>query len=127
MKLKYKKIKMEDAYNIIRNNNSAILSACSNRRVYCMPINYDTDCYCGCLKLYFELCKCGEDTNAIMCNDEVCISVLNNCTMVSMEGTINILPDEADCCCNPIDDCTIRVEFVPTKIIGKRYYSCNCS
>lgn len=128
MKLRYKKIKNEEAYNIVRNNNNAILSVCMNGKARCVPIYYDTDVYCGCLKLYFEVCKCGDATDAIMNNDEVCISVMcGNTTIVSMDGEIRILPEEVDCCCNPIDDCTIRVEFTPNKMIGKRYYNCNCN
>lgn len=120
-----KKLKMQECYKIVQNSNTGTLCLCDNGMPYATVINYDTDCYCCNLILYFNVCKCGEAIDIISNNENACILVNNrygNCRdSVLLEGTLDILEDEVDCCCNQEEKCSVSLKFTPCKITGRRY------
>lgn len=124
------RFKMQDSLNIIQNNNTATLALCTNGMPYITNITYDTDCFCNCIKLYFQTCKCGDTIDIIRRNNNATILIkgnrnwCNNNTCVLLEGNINILEPELDCCCNLEDTCCIELEFIPTNIVGKKCNDC---
>ena len=121
----YEKLKLRDCSNIIQNKNRAVLSVCNYGNPYQELVYYDTDSFCGCITLYFKICKCGELVNIINDNEQASLLITNNCNnyleTVELEGTLDILEDEVDCCCREKKDCFKKVRFNIDKINGKRY------
>ncbi len=121
----YEKLKLKECSNIIQNKERATLAVCNYDCPYQELIFYDTDCFCGCLTIYFKVCKCGELIKHLNNNDNVSLLITNNCNYyietVELEGTIDILEDEVDCCCKNKNDCFKKVRFNLEKVNGKRY------
>ena len=108
MNTNFTKLKMQDAIKTIQNNDLCTLTLCNNGSPFCTPIIYDSDCYCGNIKLTFETCVDGK---------------LSELKVITMEGTCEILPNESTCPCLHEESCFVTVEFTPCKITGRCY--CN--
>ena len=123
----YEKLKLKECSNIIQNKNRAVLSVCNCNNPYQELVWYDTDCFCGCITLYFKICKCGELANIINDNEQASLLITNTCNnyveTVLLEGTLDILDDEVDCCCREKKTCYKKVRFNIDRVSGKRY--CN--
>ena len=96
----YEKMKLRDCSNIIQNKSRAVLSICNCNMPYQELVYYDTDCFCGCISLYFKICKCGSLANIIGDNEPASLLITNNCNnyteTVELQGTLDILEDEVD-------------------------------
>ena len=121
----YEKMKLRDCSNIIQNKSRAVLSICNCNIPYQELVYYDTDCFCGCISLYFKICKCGSLANIIGDNEPASLLIINNCNnyteTVELQGTLDVLEDEVDCCCREKKTCFQTVRFNLDKISGKRY------
>ena len=47
-----KRMKNKDAINVLENNDFGVISVVEGNQPYSFPVCYDTDCYCGCLKVF---------------------------------------------------------------------------
>lgn len=120
----YEKLKLKECSNIIQNKNKAVLSVCNGNFPYQELIWYDFDCFCGCISLYFKICKCGDLANIINDNDEASLLITNNCNNIEsvlLTGTLDILDDEVDCCCREKKTCFKKIRFNIDRVSGKRY------
>ncbi len=128
MNYKYKKLKLQDCSYIIQNKNRGVLSICEGNYPYQDLVFYDTDCFCGCIVLYFKVCKCGELIEKIQNNNNASLLVTNSCNnaidTVTLTGTLELLEEEEDCCCEKKKDCFRTVRFSIENIKGKRYCKC---
>ena len=59
MNTNFTRLKMQEAMKIIQNNDLCTLTLCDNGTPFCTPIIYDSDCFCGNIKLLFETCVDG--------------------------------------------------------------------
>lgn len=127
MNTNFTKLKMQDAIKTIQNNDLCTLTLCNNGSPFCTPIIYDSDCYCGNIKLTFETCIDGKLSELIENDNNCCCQLTNRCNnkieVITMEGTCEILPNESTCPCLHEESCFVTVEFTPCKITGRCY--CN--
>ena len=123
----YERLKLRDCSNIIQNNNRAVLSVCNGNAPYQELVCYDTDCFCGCISIYFKICKCGRLSEIIGDDEPASLLITNNCNNSTktcrLEGTLELLDDEPNCCCEEKKTCFKRVRFNINNIDGRKY--CN--
>lgn len=124
--MNYEKIKKQNCLKIIQNKTRCVLSMCDGCNPYAVPMYYDSDIDCGCIKLYLKSCKCGQKMNYINCNNRVCILITNNCNCyidsVILTGTIEIINEENQCYCKNMNSDYYTLEFIPSHISGRRYF-----
>ena len=125
---RYTKLKQKDAVRIIENNNVGVISTCESSQPYSVPVYYDTDSYCGCIKILIRAKECGVLVSCIKNNNKVSFNVIQNqgyCSnqtnSVVVLGTATITPDDTDCC-NPCPSCYVTIEIEPTCISGRQVY-----
>ena len=133
------KMKQKDALNILENNNNGVLSVCEANVPYNYPVCYDTDYFCGCVKIIIRAKKCCELVEKINNNNKVSLIVTGNnsnynmwgfncnnskgITSVVAIGKAQIVEDEVDCCC-PKDNCYVNIEIEVCDIKGRRNIVC---
>ena len=100
---------------------------------------YDTDYFCGCVKIIIRAKKCCELVEKINNNNKVSLIVTGNnsnynmwgfncnnnkgITSVVATGRAEIVEDEVDCC-NPGDSCYVNIEIEVCDIKGRRNIVC---
>ena len=123
----YENLKLRTCSNIIQNKRRGVLAVNNYNTPYQELICYDTDCFCGCITLFFNICKCGTLNNIINDNEPASLLITNTCgnrtETVLLEGTLEIIDDEVNCCCREENKCTKKVKFNINNVSGKRY--CN--
>mgnify|MGYP003571295960 CR=1 FL=1 len=126
MNYKYEKLKLRDCSNIIDSKNRGTLSVCFDGKPYSELVFYDTDCFCGCFIVYFNICKCGELIEKINNGSYASLLITRKCNneieTVNLEGTLEILEEKEDCCCEKKKDCFKTVKLNIDKINGRIYY-----
>ena len=65
------KMKQKDALNILENNNNGVLSVCEANVPYNYSVCYDTDYFCGCVKIIIRAKKCCELVEKINNNNKI--------------------------------------------------------
>ena len=122
--MNYTRLKNQTCLNIIKNKNHGVLSICNYDNIYSELVFYDTDCFCGCLNLYFDICKCGQLASILENNEMAILTITNRCgntyELVVLEGTLEEEPEER-CCCSENDNCSKTVKFTITNMTGKKY------
>ena len=90
MNTNFTKLKMQDAIKTIQNNDLCTLTLCENGSPFCTPIIYDSDCYCGNIKLTFETCVDGKLSELIENDNNCCCQLTNRCNnkieVITMES-----------------------------------------
>ena len=128
MNHKWKKLKLKECSNILECKDRGILSLCNNGKPFTELVFFDTDCFCGCFLVTFKVCKCGDLIETIKTNNNGVLTITrknNNCIeIVTLEGTLEIIEDEKDCCCHKKDECFKTVKLNVEKIQGKKFFKC---
>ena len=126
--MNYEKLKLQECSNIIQNKNRGVLSLCGYSAPYQELVFYDTDCFCGCLNIYFKTCDCGTLMKYLKANNSASLLISRKCNnyieTVIIEGDLEVLDDEVDCCCKKKDECFKTVQLTINNICGKKYYMC---
>lgn len=127
MNTNFTRLKMQEAMKIIQNNDLCTLTLFDNGTPFCTPIIYDSDCFCGNIKLLFETCVDGHLAELFQNDNHCCCQITNRCNnkveVVTLEGTCEIIPNENTCPCLNEESCFVTVEFTPCQITGRCY--CN--
>lgn len=136
------KMKQQEAIAILQNNSNGVLSASYNQAPYNFPVCYDTDCFCGCLKIYIRVKRCSELAQIVENNGNVSLIVASNnasqnnyswgfnCNnnnygdySIIANGTAVLEEDEQDCCC-PQDQCYCNLVITVANICGRDNIKC---
>lgn len=127
MNYTFDRLKNQNCLNIIQNKDHGILTICNYDDIYSELVFYDTDCFCGCLTLYFNICKCGQLAGIIDNNDTATLVITRRCgntyETVTLEGTLEEVEEEK-CCCQEREKCFKTIKFDITNMCGKKYCRC---
>ena len=128
MNHKWEKLKLRDCSTIIDSKNKGVLSLCNSNQPFAEVIFFDTDCFCGCFMITFTVCKCGDLIDAIKNNNNAILTITRRCNnyieSVNLEGTLEIIDDNDNCCCKKKGDCFKTIRLNVDKISGKRFFKC---
>ena len=123
------KLKMKECSNIIQNKSRAVLATCNFNKPHEELVFYDTDCFCGCISVFFDVCKSGDVIENLENNNSASLLITNKCNniieIVTLEGTLHTIEENDDCCCNRQNNrCFQKLEFKVSKVSGKRLIKC---
>lgn len=129
MNYRCERLKMKECSNIIQNKSRAVLATCHFNKPYQELVYYDTDCFCGCIAIFFDVCKSGEIMENLENNNNASLLITNKCNneieIVRLEGTLHTNDDKDDCCCIKQNNrCFQKLEFKVDKVSGKRLTKC---
>ena len=89
--MNYEKLKLQECSNIIQNKNRGVLSLGGYSAPYQELVFDDTDCFCGCLNIYFKTCDCGTLMKYLKANNSASLLISRKCNNY-IETVIIMLP-----------------------------------